>query len=337
MITVVKPGLLTTVQDLGRYGYQKFGVVVCGAMDAFALRIANVLVGNAEGCPALEITLVGPRLEFERDALIAVTGRGLAPRIQGTPVPAWRPVLVRAGAVLDFVPEPAGCRAYLAVAGGIAVPEVMGSYSTYLRAGIGGLRGRALQAGDVLPVGEPSERGRTLIAILAKRRGDGFFCAAAWSVDPTLLPAYRPHPTVRAMPGPQFHVLTAEAKRTFFHSPFPVMSQSDRMGYRLSGPVLAMSRSLEMISEAVAAGTVQVPPDGHPVILLADRQTIGGYPKIAQVATVDLPLLAQVRPGDRVQFAPVALEEAQALLRQREREIRRLLVALKHVMTVESR
>ncbi|ADG07464.1 5-oxoprolinase subunit C family protein [Kyrpidia tusciae] len=330
MIRVVKPGLLTTVQDCGRVGYQKYGVIVSGAMDGFALRVANLLVGNPEGAPAVEMTLVGPRICFEERSLIAITGAGLVPRIDGAPVPLWRPVLVRSGAVLDFDPEPSGCRMYLGVAGGIDVPKVMGSGSTYLRAGIGGYKGRALQSGDVLPVGRPGEWARALMNTWASQLQGRSFVPAPWGVDPRLLPKYEPHPQVRAMTGPQFEAFSEESRRRVFEADFVVLPQSDRMGYRLDGPKLALARPMEMISEAVTTGTLQVPPDGRPILLLADHQTMGGYPKIAQVATVDLPVVAQVRPGGRLRFTRIELEEAQRLLRKREADIGRLRAFLRY-------
>ncbi|HHY67288.1 MAG TPA: biotin-dependent carboxyltransferase [Alicyclobacillus sp.] len=330
MIRVINPGLLTTVQDGGRYGYQKYGVIVSGAMDGFSLRVANLLVGNPEGAPALEITLVGPRLRFEELSLIAVAGAGLAPRVDGIPVPLWRPVLVHPGAVLDFVAETSGCRMYLGVAGGIAVPQVMGSASTYLRAGIGGYKGRALQTGDALPLGPPGEWARTVMAMWSSRLRGKSFVAAPWGVDSRLLPKYEPNPRVRAIPGPQFEAFDEEARRKVFEADFVVLPQSDRMGYRLDGTKLALARRIEMISEAVTTGTLQVPPDGRPILLLADHQTMGGYPKIAQVATVDLPVVAQVRPGGRLRFTRIELEDAQRLLRKREEDIGRLRAALCH-------
>ncbi|BCJ86234.1 5-oxoprolinase subunit C family protein [Effusibacillus dendaii] len=314
-IQVIRPGLLTTVQDLGRLGQQKHGVIVSGAMDPFALRIANLLVGNDEREAALEITLMGPTIRFQKDCVIAICGGNLSPKIDGQPIPDWRPVWVKQGSLLQFGSPQTGCRAYLAVAGGFDVPVVMGSRSTYLRAGIGGFYGRALREGDVLPIGC-----RSMWEAAEWREREGRFFAG-WFVDTRIRPKYGKNPTVRVMRGGEFDWFAKDIQQQFFAASFQVTPQSDRMGYRLSGPQLALSEPKELISEAVAAGTVQVPAEGNPIILLADRQTTGGYPKIAQVATVDLPILAQVTPGERIRFEEISLSQAQELYRLREREI----------------
>ncbi|WP_306302869.1 5-oxoprolinase subunit PxpB [Alicyclobacillus shizuokensis] len=336
-LEVLQPGLLTTVQDLGRHGYQKYGVSVSGAMDTFALRVANLLVGNPEGAPALEMTVRGPKLRFTEDTLVALAGFGMTPHVAGREVPTWRPVLVRGGQVLEFEPNPRGCRMYLAALGGIAVPEVLGSASTYLRAGMGGWRGRALKAGDVLPLGSPSALGRMrqqALAAAGQDAEDGSgggaspFVLAAWTVDPGLLPDYRPNPRVRVLPGAQVDAFSEAARSTLARAPFTITPQSDRMGYRLRGPRLAPRRKLEMVSEPTAAGAVQVPGLGHPVVLLADCQTTGGYSVIAQVMEADLPVIAQARPGESLRFVWVTLEQARAVQRKREQGLAELRVGL---------
>jgi antagonist of KipI len=317
---VLKPGLLTTVQDAGRYGYQRYGVMAGGAMDSFALRVANLLVGNPEGEAALEITLQGPALRAEDDLLVAICGGHLAPTLDGEPVPEWQAVPVKKGSVLEFRYAQHGCRAYLAVAGGFEVPEVLESKSTFVRGKMGGFHGRALQAGDVLACGKaPADA--TANAIAAER-----FAATTRSrfVSWKLFPAYAKEPVIRVTRGNQFEAFDAESRERFFTEIFQVTPQSDRMGYRIDGPPLRLSSPLEMISEAVTFGTVQVPPGGNPIVLLADRQTTGGYPKLAQVASVDLPVLAQLKPGDKMTFAEITLEEAQELYLQRERGLRLL-------------
>lgn len=320
-VQVIRPGLLTTVQDVGRYGFQKHGVLVSGAMDTFAMRIVNLLVGNAEGAATLEITLRGPTLRFEEPALIAIGGAYLSPKIDGQPVPEWRPVWVRAGSQLTFGAPVAGCRTYLAIAGGIAVPEVLGSRSTFLRGGIGGYAGRALAAGDLLTSGTPSIAAERRMAQLEPLAGHDPFAATDWVVSSMLLPDYRKDPVLRVMRGTQFDAFDEQSQRQFLSGAFQVTPQSDRMGYRLQGSSLRLSKPLEMISEGVTAGTIQVPSEGNPIVLLADRQTTGGYPKIGQIATVDLPLIAQVKPGETVTFAEISLSEAQRLYVQREREL----------------
>ncbi len=293
-MTVRRAGLLTTVQDLGRTGHRAAGVPLGGAMDPFALRVANLLVGNPENTPALECTLAGPELVFERDALVAVCGADF-----GT-LPPWQPAWVRAGEPLKLPHARSGCRAYVAVAGGLHIPPVLGSAGTFLRAGFGGWKGRALRDGDILPAGE------------AQRRLTG-----SWRADPRILPAYSPDAEVRVVSGAHADQFGPE----FFSSEFTVTPQSDRMGLRLAGPKLPRGTEDGIPSAPVAPGTVQVPPDGQPIVLMADAQTIGGYPQLAHVITADLPVVAQLRPGDRVRFRMVPLDEAHALLLARERAL----------------
>lgn len=325
---VLQPGLFTTVQDKGRAGFQKYGVPVGGAMDAFALRTANALVGNAEDAAALEMTLTGPALRFDTDALIAICGGDLSPSIDGDAVPAWRPVYVKRGGTLRFGGCRSGCRAYLAVAGGIAAPRVLGGRGLYLRAGIGGLHGRPLQRGDTLPLGPAGDRARRLAARLAAACGRRPFAATGWFIRREALPPYREDPVLRYVPGREYDAFSADSRTRFGCSRFLVTSRSDRMGYRLDGPLLALSEPAESISEPVTAGTVQVPPDGRPIILMADRQTTGGYPKLAQIAEVDLPVLAQVKPGDTLAFRQISRAEAETLLLQREAEWRKLALSI---------
>jgi antagonist of KipI len=324
-IDVVRPGLLTTVQDLGRFGYQRYGVVAGGVMDDWAPRLANAVVGNDEHDATLEITLQGPVLRFDDSALVAVCGADLAPHVGGAPFPQGRPVLVRAGSMLEFHAGDQGCRAYLAVRGGFQVPMVMGSRSTYIRAALGGVEGRALRKGDKLPVvayapGWYPELDRALAS------GGQPFAAPRWSVGFTAVPARARK--VRVIAGPQWELFSQETRELFLGTEFGISVNSDRMGYRLTGAMLKLRRPAEMISEAVTFGTVQVPPDGNPIILMADRQTTGGYPKIAHVASVDLPRLAQSRPLERFAFELVTLAEAQQAYLARERELARIREAI---------
>lgn len=325
---VLRPGLLTTVQDLGRHGYQRDGVSVGGAMDVMALRVANLLVGNPEGAAALELTLLGPTLEFTRGRLIAICGGRMSPVIGGKPVPEGRPVLVRAGAVLSFGACTLGAHACIAVAGGIDVPVVLGSRGTHLRAQFGGLGGRALGVGDMLPVGPASEASVRIARALVSR--PEVFVATEWSVSPAALPRYTANPTVRVTRGTHFERFDHESRNGFFARPFRITPQSDRMGYRLDGPHLGLQAPLEPISEPVCAGTVQVPPEGQPIVLMADRQTAGGYPRIGQVVTVDQPLIAQTKAGETLTFSEVSLEEAQRLYAEREKTIEEVREGLKH-------
>lgn len=322
-IRVLRAGLLTTVQDKGRFGYRQHGVAACGAMDAFALRAANLLVGNDDGEAALEITVIGPSLRFEADALISVCGGDLSPEADGIPVPMWRPVYVKAGVSLTFGACRSGARAYLAVGGGIDVPQVMNSRSTYLKAGIGGFKGRALKEGDTLPVGARSSLGEP-----PDERGAEPLYATEWFAGREALPAYAANPVVRAVRGRDFGLFGEESRERFFSEPFRVTPESDRMGFRLAGPELKRKQGSELLSEAVAFGAVQVPPDGSPIVLMADCQTVGGYPRIAHVITADLPVLAQVKPGGIVRFAEVSLQEAESLHLRREADLALLAGAI---------
>ncbi|WP_068785809.1 5-oxoprolinase subunit C family protein [Paenibacillus phocaensis] len=323
-LLIEKPGLLTTVQDLGRFGVQKYGVIVSGAMDAFALRVANMLVGNPEGEAGLEITLLGPVIRFEQTALISLCGGDLSPKLNGVPVPLWRTVLAPKGSTLTFGPTKLGCRAYLAVGGGLDVPIRMNSRSTYLRAGIGGYEGRALAAGDRLALGERTPLGSHMLGVLAREANKESGAVSRWAVFPEILPKYAANPTVQLIPGEEYEHFQELSQHDLWNEEYAVLPQSDRMGYRFKGRELKLSQTKEMISSAVTMGTVQVPPDGNPIILMADRQTTGGYPKIAQVASVDLPLLAQTNLGARVRFRKVALQEAQRQLIERETAIQTL-------------
>ncbi|UOQ97759.1 biotin-dependent carboxyltransferase family protein [Hymenobacter sp. 5317J-9] len=327
-ISILRPGLLTTVQDLGRHGYQKDGILVSGATDAVSLRVANLLVGNTEDAAGLEITLLGPRLRFDADHLIALTGAHLSPTLDGQPVGLNRPVWVAAGTELAFGTAVAGSRSYLAVAGGLAVAPVLGSRSTYLRAGFGGLEGRALRAGDHLPCAAPSATGRQLMAALAAAAASATWAQARWAPGPALCPVPRASPVVRAVVGPEYGQFSVESQQAFWQQPFTVTPEADRMGYRLQGPTLTRHTAAELLSSAVTFGTVQVPAGGQPILLMADHQTTGGYPRLAQVITADFSVLAQLRPGQTVRFAEVALAEAQALYLAQERRLRALRQAV---------
>ncbi|MDE3084543.1 MAG: biotin-dependent carboxyltransferase family protein [Verrucomicrobiota bacterium] len=300
-IQIISPGALTSVQDLGRPGHRRHGVAAGGAMDPFALRMANLLVGNDENAAALEFALVGPRLKFSADALIALCG-GEFGELQ-----AWRPVYVRAGEEISLEKNRSGCRGYLAVAGGIDVTMVLGGRGTDLRGGFGGHEGRALRAGDVLKTKEAPAPKVNIEAALHH------------FISPKIRPAYASSPVVRVVRGAE----TAEFfLGRFYSEPFAVDSRSDRMGVRLAGPKLERFGGVgELISSSVAPGTIQVPRDGQPIVLMADAQTLGGYPKIAHVISVDLPLVAQLRPGDKVNFQNITVEAARDLWRTRERDI----------------
>lgn len=303
MATVIvhTAGLLTTVQDWGRYGYQRFGMPVSGVMDVFSLELANLLAGNDPGDACLEATISGPDLEFTGATWIAITGADMDPHLNCLGIPMNTAVDVRPGDRLGFRGLRSGCRTYIAFAGGIAVPPVMGSRSTYLRAGIGGFHGRALTPGDELPLGEPVGKPR-----LKK-------------LPEVLIPEYKHEQTIRIISGPEAHYFEIAGLRSFLSTEYTVTAQSDRMGYRLSGePIKHKEGMTNIISAGISLGTVQIPGDGQPIILMADRQTSGGYARIANVITVDLALLAQMRPGDKICFKETNLDIAQQVCISRQ-------------------
>lgn len=324
MIKVIKPGLLTTIQDSGRYGYQKYGVIVSGSMDPLAHKISNLLVGNDVDESVLEITLMGPALEFEETSLISICGGDLSPTIDGKPVPLRRSLLIKAGSVLKFGASKNGCRSYLAIAGGFKVKTVMNSKSTYLRAGIGGWNGRSLQAGDNLEAGTINKESANIIDYLLPYVENSAFTEIDWSISSEFISSYHQKKSIRVIPGTEYDLFSEESRKQFFNQPFKVSSQSDRMGYRLEGPSLHLDEEFDMISEAVVFGTIQVPSNGKPIILLADRQTTGGYPRIGYIASVDLPLIAQTKPGEEVTFTLISHEKAQELYIDRERQLNHL-------------
>jgi antagonist of KipI len=300
---VIQPGPLTTVQDLGRFGYQQYGVPTSGALDNYAFRIGNLLVGNEEGAASLEITLFGCQLRTLQDTKVAITGADLAATLNGELAPAWESLLIKRGDVLSFPRLDSGCRAYLAIAGGVDVPEVMKSASTYIKAGIGGLRGRPLRRGDILKANESAAS------------------AAVTRLPSEYIPAYESQITLRVILGPQDDCFTEEGICTLLNSEYIVSTQADRMGYRLDGPRIEHRGDADIISDGIPLGAVQVPGDGLPIILLADRQTTGGYAKIATAISIDMPKVAQAKPGDKIKFTPVTEEQAIALLKKYEQQM----------------
>ena len=300
---VLKPGLLSTLQDLGRRGYQRLGVSPCGAMDAFGLRLANRLVGNPENGVCLEITLAGAELEVLRECEVALTGADLGVHLGSEPLRCWENCFAKPGQHLEFRQRMRGARAYLSVAGELVAQNILGSGSTDLRNGWGGLQGRRLQRGDELLVQKPE----------ATNRG------SFWAVRPETLVEYQNPFLLRVLECPQTKLFGVETRRQFLAAEFTIGPDSNRMGYRLEGPRLD-TPNRELISEATPAGAIQVLPNGESLLLMADRQTVGGYPKIAMLISADLPKAAQLCPGHRVRFQAVSLAEAhQALVQQEKR------------------
>ena len=299
MIRVIKPGMLTTVQDLGRFGYAHLGLSPAGAADSLSLRIANLVTGNDADTPALEMTLLGPTLEFELAATIAISGSRTS-----LSVPVNEPVEVAAGTQLALGPLLDGARAYLAVRGGIAVPEVMHSCSTFIPATMGGFQGRSLQTGDRLAVGERKSG-------VCRKRPQLNACLDLLSRD-----------RIRVTPSLQFDWFDQETTGRFCEETFAVTDDSNRSGLRLMGSPLNPAKRGQLLTEGIALGAVQVPPDGQPIILFVDQQTTGGYAKIANVLAADLPKVGQLRPREKVRFQFVTIPEAVKLLREQEQALR---------------
>ncbi len=331
MVRVLRSGLATTVQDLGRAHLGHFGIVRSGAMDHVSHELANGLVGNPADAATLEMTLSGDELEWSSETVIAITGADFRPVLKSQPgeeisVPQHRPVLVRAGTRIRFHTSVRGCRCYVAVRGGFDVPVVMGSRSTWLRAGIGGYAGRTLLSGDELLIGQPDPRSAVTGGLSRiGTKNSSALISPMWFVRPMELPL-RGTTILRVIPGGQFQLLTDESRKTFRNESFTVSPESDRMGYRLSGTILSQVVHAEMLSEGVAIGTIQLPPDGNPIVLMADSAPTGGYPRIAHIIAADVCLAAQIRPGQAVQFQEITLETAHRLLKQQKITMSRALM-----------
>jgi biotin-dependent carboxylase-like uncharacterized protein len=302
-VSVIKPGMLTTVQDLGRWGFQAQGVPVAGPMDPVSHRLANALVGNDRDAALLEITLLGPELEFEDERLVAVAGADFDLALDGRPASSHAPFVVSAGSRLRFGARRRGARAYLAVSGGIAVPPVLGSRATHVVSRMGGVDGRALVAGDRLPLGNTPRASRAALPMTATESSSD------------------PQTTLRVLPGPQLEYFASDALDALQSAPYAIAQNSDRMGFRLEGPRLTHSRGADIISDATPLGVLQVPASGQPILLMADRQTTGGYPKIATVIAADLARAGQLAPADTIRFVVCTPGDALAALIAQERAL----------------
>ncbi|GAA0704379.1 biotin-dependent carboxyltransferase family protein [Dokdonella soli] len=348
-VVVLKSGLLTTLQDRGRRGLAALGIGHAGPMDEVSFRLANALVGNDDSATALEITLLGPRLRFDADAVIALTGAEFPARIDDFEIPAWQPLRVAAGAVLDIGNARRGARGYLAVADGFVVERTLGSAATDVNARIGPLRGRALATQDALALSEgaasaampfgssrDSATEASPLKPLLPEPSAGLrppsspqnVSIPAWSLDPRPWFDSDPARPIRLIRGAHFDALDAASRAALFDAEFRIASESNRVGFRLDGPRLALAAPLELVSAPVASGTLQLPPGGQPIALMVEHPTTGGYPRIGQIATIDLPRLAQRRSGERVRFREISLDEAQTRYLERERELARLFDAI---------
>ncbi len=305
-IKVIKGGALTTIQDAGRHHYQAYGVTVAGAMDDYAYRIANWLVGNSATDAVLEITLVGPTLQFNSDCIIAITGAELGALINGVPIANWCSHAIKANDIVSFSLAQQGCRAYLAVSGGIVGRPILGSRSTDLRAKLG-VVGRALQQGDLLPIGA-STYGSNIKTKLAAEK----------------IPQYKDKHIINVIDGPQADHFSKAGIASFYNSIFRISSDSNRIGYRLEGPKIDTIGSSDIISDAIVFGSIQVANNGQPIIMMADRQTSGGYAKIATVISSDLSKLAQAKPSDEITFKCIDIETAQQKLKDYQQNLMRI-------------
>jgi antagonist of KipI len=313
---VERAGFLTSVQDLGRMGFREFGVSSGGALDSFGLRVANLLVCNDQPAAGLEITLGGLQLHFEDERVVAWCGGEFDAQIESTRLPVGHAALVQAGERLKFGRPQIGCRAWLAISGGIAVPAVLGSRSTDLRAHFGGFQGRAL-------------RDRDAVALVARPESSAPATGiSSWTAPHDWVSPAKPKAILRFIRGVDWKRFKPSTLQRLTTEAFTVSPDSDRMGVRLEGPELKRVDESDLISEAVAPGTIQVPPSGKPILLLGDCQTIGGYPKIAHVITVDLGVAAQLRAGDHVRFSEVSLTDAHQVLIEREREFERFRIGI---------
>jgi len=311
---VLEPGILTTIQDLGRYGFSQFGVPPSGGLDTFSLMVSNLLVGNGEEEACLEITLMGLRIRALKEVVIAITGGDLSPALNGEPVEMWRTHLLVQDDVITFKKVSAGCRAYLSAGGGFVVPKIMGSSSTYLSGKFGGLEGRPLRRGDVLYTSNSPSLDKL-----------GLRFPSDW------IPSLEKEVLLRVIPGPQDHHFTEEGFQTLTSSSYEVTRQCDRMGVRLEGPRIERRSDVEesIISEGLISGAIQVPGDGKPIIILTELVT-GGYTKIATIISTDLPRVAQLKPGDRVKFKPISVKDAHRLLKEQEERLKEFKKTIKN-------
>ncbi len=312
-IVIIKPGILDSIQDLGRMGQGSYGINTGGAMDRFAATVANILAGNEVTEAVIEIHYPGPQILFEQDALISITGADFTAGLNDEPLPSWQPILIRKNTVLQFPIYRKGARAYLAVQGGFKLDKWLNSYSTNLKAGIGGWKGRRLETGDELFFRQSEKCVSSLF------KSENNFQLLRWRTDVSNV-YEQPH-KISYIKGFEWDMLTQESRKSLEESKFVVHSSSDRMGYQLKGSPLHLAEKKEMVSCAVSFGTIQLLPNGRLVVLMADHQTTGGYPRIGHVISSHLPKLAQLRPSDTIQFTHVKVDEAEERLFNQQLEI----------------
>jgi antagonist of KipI len=312
-ISIIKPGLLDTMQDLGRNGYGSLGINCGGAMDRYATQVANMLVGNALHEAVMEIHFPGPQLLFEQNVLISITGANFTPTLNDEELPLWQPLLIRKNTILHFPKLQWGSRCYIAIHGGFCVEEWLGSYSTNLKAGAGGYQGRKLEKGDELVTREST------IYFPALMKAGKDVHPLSWRPD--IAANYQLPHEINFIEGHELGALTEASAAEFMQNNFTIHPFSDRMGYRLKGPALQFTHPTELVSTGVSFGTIQLLPDGELIILMADHQTTGGYPRLGHVISAHLPKLAQLRPSDCIQFNKISIEKAEALFFRQQKEL----------------
>lgn len=306
-ILINKAGLFTTIQDRGRWGYGRYGITVAGAMDSYAMMIANMLVGNHQFDGVLECTFVGPEILFTCDEIISITGANMNPKINGEPVPMWTSLMVKEGDKLSLTGAVSGVRTYIAFSRGLDVPEIMGSKSTFTRGKLGGLNGEKLKDKDEISLGKGALNTTT-----------GSYISKEY------IPLYKKDNTIRVVMGPQDDYFTDEGIETFLNSSFKITSEADRMGYRLDGPKINHKVGADIISDGIVFGSIQIPGHGVPIIMMSDRGTTGGYTKIATVITPDLSVLAQMGPGCNIRFQRLTVDESHLIYIENENRFKQI-------------
>jgi len=318
---VINSGIFGTIQDLGRFGFQQYGMPVSGVMDSYALRIGNRLLANKKNEAGIEIRTPGLFLEVLAKTAITITGANFNPKINNSLAPMWEALEVKKGDIISFNQIKNGCRSYLSVAGGIDVPIVLESKSTYVRGKIGGLKGRPLKKSDTINVGKPNQEIQNIIGR---------------KVPAINIPNYHEKNEIRVILGPQDDHFTKDGLHAFLNSFYEITANSDRMGYRLKGPKIESKNSSDIITDGIPLGSIQVPRNGMPIVMLADRQTTGGYAKIATVVSVDIDKFAQMKPGNKVKFTQINLEEAHLLLGESEKKITEIQFEKKETTELKS-
>jgi biotin-dependent carboxylase-like uncharacterized protein len=308
-LKVINAGPLTTIQDAGRIGHGQYGIPTAGAMDILSLQLANILVGNDRYEAVIESTFMGPEIEFDDNLIISITGGDMSPTINGKEIGMYSTIYVNKGDVLKFGDFKKGCRSYLAVSGGFDLPKIMDSKSTYLRGKLGGLEGRKLKMGDLLSV----------------NRDKGYKYLGVRRITKDFIPTYKNQYIARVIMGPEDYRFTKDGIEAFLNNEYTLSNQCDRMGYRLNGPKIQHEEGADIISGGITLGAIQVPGHGEPIIMMADRQTTGGYTKIANVISADIPYLAQLKAGDKVKFQKINIDGAQALAKEREKRLSQII------------